>query len=118
MLQTLASEEFLVLAEATLRRGQRFRFRAAGTSMEPFIRSGDILTVDPVDDRAIRPGDVALYRCAEGPRVHRVTGRTGAAFRVQGDAPGCLAEEVDRGDVLGRVGTVERGGRSLRLDLV
>ncbi|OGG56879.1 MAG: hypothetical protein A3F84_10845 [Candidatus Handelsmanbacteria bacterium RIFCSPLOWO2_12_FULL_64_10] len=116
MLLTLSSDDFLDLAEAVLRRGQPLRFRATGTSMAPSIRSGDLLTVDPVDARALRPGDVALYRSERGPRVHRLTRRAGATFRLQGDAPGCLVEEVPAAEVLGRVVLVERGGGQIRLD--
>lgn len=116
MLQTLSSEDFIDLAKALLRRGQPLRFRATGASMEPSIRSGDLLTVDPIDAQALRPGDVVLYQSERGPRVHRMVGQVGATFRLQGDAPGCLVEEVPVAEVLGRVALVERGGRPIRLD--
>jgi hypothetical protein len=116
MLLTLSSGDFLDLAGAALREGRPLRFRATGTSMAPSIRSGDILTVDPVDARALRPGDVALYRSEQGLRVHRLTGRAGARLRFQGDAPGCLVEEVPAVEVLGRLVFVEREGRQVRLD--
>lgn len=116
MLLTLSSGDFLDVAGAVLREGRPLRFRATGTSMAPSIRSGDILTVDPVDARALRPGDVALYRSEQGPRVHRLTGRAGATLRLQGDAPGCLVEEVPAAEVLGRLVFVEREGRQVRLD--
>ena len=114
MILTLTSDDFFALAGEILSRGERLRFRATGTSMTPFIRSGDVLVASPAN--GVRTGDVVLYRSAEGPRAHRVTGREEGGFRVQGDAPGCLPEEVAGADVLGRVEAVERDGRVIRMD--
>jgi hypothetical protein len=100
---------------ALLREGQSVRFRAAGLSMAPSIRDGDVITVAPLT-AAVRRGDVLLYRAGGRLTAHRVIarGRGGdALFRVRGDAPGWEEERVAWGDVLGRVVEVERDGRKV-----
>ena len=80
--------------------------------MRPAIEDGDLITVGPVGEDAIRPGDVILYRRGRRPIAHRVQ-------RVVVDADGAVAV-VARGDgkaaddapialeqVLGRVVAVE-----------
>ena len=110
MLLTPSSTEFLDLARTTLNhRRQPFRFRATGTSMEPFIRSGDILErrgrrvrLDRGAQRAMRwPG----ARIPIGRRISRTLGGWGTAIRERLDRDG--------GDLL-RV--VSLCGPSVRVD--
>lgn len=106
------------VCDALLREGQAVRFRAAGLSMEPAIRDGDDLTVAPVSIESVRRGDVLLYRAGGRLMAHRVIGRVRGpegVLRVCGDAPSWEEEQVPRGDVLGRVVAVERGGRPVTL---
>ena len=84
--------------------------------MEPFIRSGDILIVDPLSAEKPGPGDVVLYCSPGGPCVHRVKGRRRGAYKIQGDSPECLEEDVPESDLLGRIDILERRGRRVRLD--
>jgi len=57
---------------AVLESGNLARFTATGDSMHPFIRSGQQLTVEPIDPRALRRGDVVLARLERGLTAHRV----------------------------------------------
>jgi phage repressor protein C with HTH and peptisase S24 domain len=58
--------------EAVLESGHRARFTATGDSMYPFIRSGEQLEVEPVDESELRRGDVVLARLGRGLTAHRV----------------------------------------------
>jgi hypothetical protein len=83
--------------------------------MTPFVRSGDVLAVEPLRGRPLSTGDVILH--APGPRLvaHRVVGRRGALVRSRGDIAPCEDAPVAPGDVLGIVAGIERDGRRVRL---
>jgi signal peptidase I len=109
------SELFLAVAGGLLNRGHRVRFRAEGGSMHPTIRSGEAIMVEPASPLDLRNGDIALYRSHRGITAHRLVGRAhGPVFVFRGDAFGD-DEFVEASGVLGRVLSVERNGRSVRL---
>ncbi|HPN35485.1 MAG TPA: S26 family signal peptidase [bacterium] len=114
----LPNPEFAELMAAVLEKGLPFRFQAAGASMSPFIRNGDILTIAPFGG-AIRPGDVLAFRHPENRRltVHRVIGCRSSGYLFKGDN-GCHSDGwATRGDIIGRVARVEHKGRRMRLGL-
>jgi hypothetical protein len=96
-----------------LRRGRAFRFQAAGSSMSPCIREGDVIQVAPLSGGMPCLGQVVacVPPGGRGPVVHRVIGRRGPLFRTKGDnvcrTDGLLA----RSQILGLVTRVERNGR-------
>ena len=107
----------LILMQGVLDKGARFRFRALGFSMWPFIRHGDVLTVCPIDQRPLAAGQVVAFAMAGGGRlaVHRIVSARSGAVVVQGDncpePDGCLTPT----EILGLVTQVERDGRRVRL---
>jgi hypothetical protein len=117
----LSAGELAEVMKAVLDRGSLFRFRARGASMTPFIRDGDTLTLEALEDRAPRVGEVVAFFVRTGERsslvVHRVVGNRGSETVIQGDAYGCASETIPRGDILGRVVRVERRGGRRRLGL-
>ncbi len=115
----LSAQALLALMEGVLARGLPFRFCARGSSMLPFIQDGDVICVAPLNGGRPGLGQVVAYRQG-GSRlvVHRVTGRAGAGWRIQGDnLPGGAAERVAGGEILGRVTCIERRGQARRLGL-
>jgi hypothetical protein len=62
----------------------------------------------------IHRGDILLYRCDRGVRAHRVTRAARSEFILRGDAGGD-DERVPAKQVLGRVISLEREGRRVRL---
>lgn len=107
---------FKPLAIGILGNGQYLRFRAFGSSMLPFIKSGDVLSVSPV--RKMRRGDVVLY-CADDDRmvVHRVTCALGnGKWLVQGDALSKPDGVVFGRNILGCVVALDRSGRRIPVD--
>jgi len=113
--------DLLALSKDILKRGKSIRFQARGWSMRPFIRDGDIITISPVEDSALKTGDVVLYLGA-GNRiiVHRIINKYKKEGRitllVKGDAAFGSAEKVEAQNVLGKVTAIDRNGRLKRLD--
>ena len=104
-----------VLVADLLRHDLIVRLRVTGHSMTPFIRTGDVLTVEPLRDRRLSRGDVILHAPGRRLVAHRIVGWRGALVRSRGDiAPG-EDPPLLPGDVLGIVTAVERDGRSVRL---
>jgi GNAT superfamily N-acetyltransferase len=117
----LDRDEIRALSAEILARGGAFRFQARGWSMRPFVRDGDVLTVEPPGAVALKVGDVALY-AGGGDKltVHRVVGaeaRNGrTVLLMRGDAQYGPVERVSTEQVLGRCVGLQRGDRTLDLD--
>lgn len=112
----LSSADMADFVAAVLERGVPFRFAARGSSMCPFIRSGDVLTLSPLTGRAPRLGEVVAGR-GGGDRllVHRVVTAGAATCELRGDNCSESDGRVPLGAVLGVVTRVERDGRAKRL---
>jgi hypothetical protein len=116
-------DRFIEVACDLLARGNAIRFSAPGLSMGPTIRDGEPVLVEPVQAGEVRRGDILLYRWERGVRAHRVVriearasayAEAAPAFVVRGDAGG--EEELVLADqILGRVVSLERDGRRIRL---
>ena len=110
----LSGESLAGLMRAVLDKGKPFRFEARGTSMYPFIRDGDVVTVAPLAGPDPRPGDVAAFvqPGTIGVRVHRIVKVEAGRYFLKGDnaldADGALARDM----ILGLVVRLERGGRA------
>jgi len=109
----------LSIVEAFAEAGVPLRTTVRGTSMTPFIRDGDVVVVDPIRGAPPCVGDVVAFRHPGTRRltVHRIVGRDPAGWVLRGD--GCPAADgvVPEADILGRVVTVERRGKPVRLGL-
>ena len=116
----MAEGFFAELSTDLLRLGYSVRFRARGESMHPTIRAGEAITVMPVAPSDLRIADVVLCRTETSVLAHRVVGRlkgvgARAVFLVRGDACSDCDEPVAEDQILGRVVSVERSGRSIAL---
>ncbi len=81
--------------DGVLRSGNAVSFTAAGWSMYPAIRSGEQLTVDPVDANEIRRGDVVLAKLERGLTAHRVVRveRGGEVVKIVTRGDNCAEED-------------------------
>lgn len=105
-----AAERWTELARAVLAGGARFRFRARGRSMRPFLPHGTALEVAPCAFGAVRRGEIVLHASAHAPLVaHRVLGRRSDALVTRGDS-NARTELVPARDFLGVVVARERAG--------
>ena len=97
----------------------RATLRVASASMSPRILEGDSIVIVRVSPRALRPGDVIVFRSeAAGLVVHRLLWRNrplGQPTHVftKGDAVDCLDRSVPVDRVLGKVESIVRGDRRL-----
>ena len=78
------------LAAEVLTAGKSVRLSAEGKSMHPWLRSGSIVTVEPIGrSEKMRVGDV-IFTIADGrPMLHRVV-RVSPILITKGDALGCF----------------------------
>ncbi len=109
----------LELLRGMVERGVPLRTTVRGSSMSPFIRDEDVLTIAPMHARALRVGEVVAFVQPDTGRlaIHRIIARMGADWLVRGD--NCLAADgvVARESIIGRVTRVERQGRVVRFGL-
>ena len=113
------SRLFVDVAAQVLGRGCAVRFRADGWSMQPTIRNGETILAEPVRADRVRRGDILLYTWERGVRAHRVARievvrERRLVFVLRGDAGG-EEERVGADRVLGKVVSLERDGRRIRL---
>jgi hypothetical protein len=115
---SLSRTAFVTLLREVLDKGVPFRFRAAGFSMSPFIRNGDVLTVSPLPGRA-RLGDVVAFVKQEtgGLAIHRVVGTRAGGCIIRGDNSFRDDGFVPEANILGCITKVERSGKKILLGL-
>src|SRR5947209_18445630 len=82
---------FLHLSTELLNMGYRIRFRPGGHSMNPTIRDGESVVVEPVRALEVLRGDIILYRQPSRVVAHRIISLKGSdethrAFIIRGDA--------------------------------
>lgn len=108
--------ELVEILRVALDSGARVRLSASGSSMVPFLRSGDVVELEKVPAEAIRAGDVVLAQRSDGAYVlHRVVRMGDRRVFLAGDsgrADGWIPFE----DVIARACAVQRKGRWARLD--
>lgn len=116
-LQELPNEVLLELITAALEKGSAFRFQAKGGSMTPFIKDGDVITLESIQGKKIQRGDVVavISPTPEKLRVHRVVKISKGSYIIKGDNAGGIDGAFDKAQILGRVIKVERGMRTIQL---
>lgn len=117
-----------------LRLNGHYAYQPRGTSMKPWLRSGDSLFVESVDPQQLLAGDVVLYwtpgRTPHEDRLtcHRMVARRSVRgqarapglgprvkYYMKGDARSAIErfEDGRESEILGRVSAVARDGRSV-----
>lgn len=95
-----------------LARGAMVRFQAHGDSMEPAIRSGDHLIVEPITFSALQRGDIVLSLTGRGLTAHRLIEIGPSTLVTRGDNAPAPDAPFAAAELLGRVRGLERNGRS------
>lgn len=108
-------------ARELLAAGYSIRFRAAGDSMHPTIRNGEIVEVTPLGGRTPRVGEVVLVKAMRGLTAHRIVRVGDGSLVLRGDNSVSNDPELGFPALIGTVSGVERagvlhpvGGRRLR----
>lgn len=113
MFKTLEKE----LMVETLEKGDKLRFKALGGSMTPFIRSGDIITIEPVNHRNIVVGDILFYEADSEFLVHRLIekreNKENSIYTTKGDSLTSPDKPVNDSQIMGKVIKIERNGKKL-----
>jgi len=116
----LNSEELAALIRVVIEDGHIASFDAPGSSMLPFIRSGDKIFVEPVEQNSVHVGDVIVFvQVGTGHVIaHRVVQLKSNRMLCKGDN---VANSFDGWilfeDVLGRVIKVQREGKPVHFGL-
>jgi Peptidase S24-like len=109
----------LELAAEVLHRFGEVRFIAHGGSMVPSIYPGDLLTVRSESVADARRGEIVLFLLGGRPYVHRVMRkwpeRNRVVFATRGDALPKEDPSVDASQLLGRVTSIQRHGKSVAI---
>lgn len=109
----------LALLRAVIERDKVFRLKARGFSMLPFIRDGDVVTIEPMRGYPAEVGEVTAFTQNGSGKlaVHRVINREKRGWRMRGD--NCPGDDgiIPAGQIIGRITGVERRGRSRRLGI-
>jgi len=112
----LSADSLTALMGDVLAKGKAFRFRAKGSSMSPFVKDGDVITVSPLRGRQPRTGEIVAFIHPKTGRaaVHRVVRAVAAGFLLRGDnsqdADGVLPGER----ILGVLTEVVRDGKRIQ----
>jgi hypothetical protein len=116
---SIPGPEMAELLGTVLKKGKRFRFKAKGFSMSPFIRDGDLLTLSCYSSRLPRTADIVAFVQPDIGKliIHRIVGRRGEFFMVKGDNHSGRYENVLKGSILGYVQAIEKGSKKRYLGL-
>lgn len=113
-----SSRAISTLMSSVLDKGCCFRFKAPGFSMIPFIRDGDIVTIEPVVE-PLQVGDVVAFTNPRTERltVHRIVRVAEQGYLIKGD--NCPEPDglVSLTRIMGRANKVEHSGKKVRTGL-
>jgi hypothetical protein len=103
------------LAREILRSSGELRLRATGISMLPALWPDDMLCIRSLPTEEYLPGDIVLFARNGMLVAHRLVERTegteGIQWLTRGDMADCNDAPLSSHELLGRVTTIERGGR-------
>jgi len=113
----LSGEALTELMRAVLAKEKPLRFRAKGSSMAPFIKDGDVVTVRPLGGARPRTGDIVAFLHPVTGRVgiHRIVREESDQFSLKGDNLSGGDGTLSLGQILGIVCRVERAGKNVHL---
>jgi signal peptidase len=108
------------LRKEIIGQGRSVQIIASGYSMFPFLRKGDLLTVEPVSMDKIKRGDVVVFESEEKWIAHRVirimSHINEIQFLLRGDTNLHFDEEVNHKNYIGRIKYFERKNKSKNID--
>ncbi|MEN8208846.1 MAG: GNAT family N-acetyltransferase [Candidatus Fermentibacteria bacterium] len=119
----LGSSDLAELAAEVFDRGGLISFAAMGSSMQPTLKDGDLLTAAPEDPASINSGDLIMYRTAEDrAAVHRVSdvSRISSHSEVilSSDSSPDVLYRISIEQVMGKIISASRDGRAIRIDSI
>ena len=112
--------DFLAISQEVLNRGAFLRFRAHGSSMNPFVKNGNILIIEPLNGISVNIGDVVFYHRSDrsliAHRLVKINVQKGEPHLItRGDSLNYFDPPVQSWQMIGRVVEIENGQKHLRL---
>jgi signal peptidase I len=100
-------------------KGSILNFRVQSGSMRPMIEVGDVVSISKVQPLDIRIGDIVAFKDGQNVVVHRIINKSLSdaelIFHQQGDTGGSARLLVAQ-DIIGKVTSIDKEGRKIRLD--
>jgi signal peptidase I len=115
----LGTPDFLEQARQLLSKSVPIEIKMSGSTMSPVIEDGDLITIEPIQENALRAGDIILYNSLRDTAViHRVVrvekgDSADRSIITRGDAASQNDLAVPFHRVLGRVKLIERAGEQI-----
>ncbi len=110
------------LRKEIIGQGRPVQIIASGYSMYPFLRKGDLLTVEPVPMDKIKRGDVVVFESEEKWIAHRVikirSTAEGLEFLLRGDTCVSFDPVVNVRNYIGYISSYERNETSISFNLI
>ena len=113
------NKQFSTIMNAVLEKNKPIRFKASGSSMSPFIRDGDIITIKSKKNYHIHCGDIVIFNHPTSNKlaVHRVISRKARNYLIKPDNGNKPDGWVNLKNIFGYVIQVERRNRNIRLGI-
>ena len=92
------------------------RLRVIGASMLPAVWPDDVVTVQRCELAEFRAGQIVVYQQEEKLVIHRVECVSGDHLMTRGDSRPHFDPPVLADEIVGRVVSISRGGRSVDLE--
>ena len=116
----MTEEIELTLIKESLEKIKMVRFRALGSSMFPFIKNGDIITVKYINSKDIVIGDILLYQRDEKFFVHRLIDKrrnnNNIYYITKGDNLPNSDLPIEISSIKGKVVEIQNDKRRISLD--
>ena len=90
-----------------LQDGETVQFRPHGNSMKGKINSGNLVTVEPIDDQEIKKGDIVLCKVNGRDYLHLVKAIKGKQYQI-GNNRGHINGLVSIGAIFGICTKIEK----------
>lgn len=113
----LSMEALIELLKAVTEKKKPFRIQAHGSSMYPFIKNSNYITISPLTSCHPRLGDVVAF-IQPGTKkliVHRVVGSKRDNYLIKGDNNRAPDGLIPKANILGYVTKVEKDGKIIHL---
>jgi len=101
--------------ETSLQSGEVAKLQVNGSSMRPYIRTGDWVFVEGVPVNEIGYGDIVIVKRSQDVVAHRVIGSRERGWVTKGDGAYQTDPFAESEDILGRVIGLERDGAAVDL---
>lgn len=117
---SLSGKDLIALMGDTLAKGGYFKMKVKGSSMFPFIKEGDMITISPLKNSSVGLGKIVAFvgKNESNLIIHRVVGRSKGSYLIKGDNAFGAKALTPSEDILGCVVKIERDdGRNIRFGL-